>query len=403
VTPSDPALRRTGVEEEFLLVDPDTGSLRPEARRVLDGCRARLGGWPNGWPTDTSHPEAKQEFFQEQVELATRPCRTMGELSDQLRSGRETLAESAGENGVAAVAIGLPPYEGARGTLSRSPRFEEIGHEYGALARWSLMCALHVHVQVADEAEAIGVLDRMRPWLPLIVAMSSNSPYQGGADTGFHSWRSRVWEMWPSSGPPEAFGDVSTFRATVDRLVAWGAARDSALLNFGIRPSARFPTVEVRVADTCTNVSDTLLIGAVVRALVETCATQWRAGETVPTWRSEELRAAHWRAGRYGLGGELVDPVEKRLVPASEALHRLVHETAAALGEAGDVELVTTELTRLLTTGTGADRQRDVFSRTDDLREVVADAARRTRGALASTERFRSAGVRTDSAGHSAT
>lgn len=372
--------RMTGVEEEFLLVCPRSGLPRPAALYVLDACRARLGTWPEGRPHDFSRPEAKQEFFQEQLEVATRPCSTMQELSDQVRAGREALAESAQENGVAAAAVGLSVLGDSRGTLSQTQRFVEIEHEYGALARSSLMCALHVHVQIADETEAVAVLDRMRPWLPLIVAMSSNSPYHGDTDTGFHSWRSRVWEMWPSSGPPETFGDVSTFRDTVDRLVAWGAARDTALLNFGARPSARFPTVEVRVADACTNPSDTVLIGAVVRALVETCANQWRTGTIVPTWRSEELRAAHWRAGRYGLSGDLVDPVEKRLVTAPEALEHLLHETRAALQRTSDVDLVTTEVARLLAEGTGADRQREVFQRTGDLRQVVSDVVRRTSG-----------------------
>ena len=372
------AVRTMGVEEEFLLVDPDSGSVRPAADRVLDACHTRLGQWPDGQPGTSSQPEAKREFFQEQVEVATRPCRTIEELSQQVRSGRVALSESARENGVAAAAMGLPVLGEGGGTLSRNPRFEEIRQEYGELANLSLMCALHVHVQIADEAEAVAVLDRLRPWLPLIVALSTNSPYYRGAATGFQSWRSRVWEMWPSSGPPEAFGDVATFRETVSRLVAWGAARDPALLNFGARLSVRYPTVEVRVADSCTDPSDTLLISALVRALVETCATQWRAGTTAPTWRAEELRAAHWRAGRYGLVGELIDPLEMQLVPASDALHHLVHEVSSALHKTGDHDYVTTELSRLIATGTGADRQREVFARTNDLSAVVAGVVHRT-------------------------
>lgn len=370
--------RTTGVEEEFLLVDPDSGALRPVAEQVLDACHARLGVWPEGQPGSSSPPEAKQEFFQEQVEVATRPCHTMDELFEQIRLGREAVSESARQNGVAAAAMGLPAVGDGPGTASRTVRFEEIQKEYGELARQSLMCALHVHVQIVDETEAVAVIDRMQPWLPLIVALSSNSPYHCGVATGFQSWRSRVWEMWPSSGPHEVLGDVATFRNTVSRLVAWGAARDSALLNFGARPSARYPTVEVRVADSCTDPSDTLLISSLVRALVTTCATQWRAGNTTPTWRAEELRAAHWRAGRYGLTGELVDPLEMRLVSASDALQHLGHEVSPALRETGDYDLVTTELSRVFMTGSGADQQDAVFARTGDLRAVVADVVTRT-------------------------
>ncbi|MGD9961471.1 carboxylate-amine ligase [Nocardioides sp.] len=373
-------VRTVGIEEEFLLVDPGTGRVRAEAADVLRGCRSRLGTWTGGRPAAHSNPEAKEEFFQEEVELATRPCRSMEELAAQVIVGREALAESAADNAVAAVALGLPPLGEGPGTVSPGPRYQHIHRTYGELASRSLMCALHVHVQVESQSEAVAVLDRLRPWLPLIVAMTSNSPYHGGQSTGHQSWRSRLWEMWPSSGPPEAFRTEAAYRATADRLVAWGAAQDPALLNFGARASATYPTVEIRVGDSCTEAADSLLVAALVRALVETCARRWATGVDGPSWRSEELRAAHWRAARYGLSGELVDPLELHLVPAATALRQLQHEVTPALRDAGDEELVAAELARLLDTGSGADRQQQVFAATGSLPAVVADAHRRTAG-----------------------
>jgi carboxylate-amine ligase len=233
---------------------------------------------------------------------------------------------------------------------------------------------MHVHVGVTDDVEGVRVIDGIRPWLPLLVAVSANSPFWQGRDTGHASWRSQVWGRWPSSGAAEPFGDVATYRSVADRMIGWGASIDTGMLYFDARLSERYPTVEIRVADVTTDVEDVVLVAVLARALVETAA----CSDGTPTWRGDLLRVAGWRAARFGLTGQLVHPQHAALVPAREALEAMVRHVRPALERSGDVELVTGSFERLAARGTGATQQRAVLEATGDLGRVVADLARRT-------------------------
>jgi carboxylate-amine ligase len=212
------------------------------------------------------------------------------------------------------------------------------------------------------------------------VALSGNSPFAAGRDTGYASWRHQVWHGWPSAGPAEPFGSVAEYRRVSETLIRVGAAIDPGMLYFDARLAADFPTVEVRVADTCTDVEDALLVVALTRALVDTLARDPDPGEPV---RSDLLRAAGWRASRFGLARELVHPVTWELVPATAALDALVERVADALSLAGDAELVADGLARLSATGDGARRQRAAYERTGELRDVVRDLVARTQDSVA--------------------
>jgi carboxylate-amine ligase len=218
----------------------------------------------------------------------------------------------------------------------------------------------------------------MQAWLSVLLALSANSPYWRGADTGYASWRSRLWEMWPTSGPAEAFGSAEEHDAVVDRLVSWGGASDVAMVNFGTRRSAVHPTVEVRVTDVCTDVADTVVLAALVRALAATAAAEWEAGSPPLPWRAEELRTAGWLAARHGTGRTLVDPVERRTRPAGDVMGTLLSHVDRALTLSGDREQVAAGLARISDQGTGADAQRRELGRSGTLRDVALDLARRT-------------------------
>ena len=189
--------------------------------------------------------------------------------------------------------------------------------EFGEISREAGTCGMHVHVGIASREEGIGIIDRMRPWLPLVLALSVNSPYAEGRDSGYASWRSQVWCRWPTAGATELFGDPATYDALVADLMAAGAASDPGMVYFEARLAADWPTVEVRVADVCTDPDDAVVIAGVVRAIAVTAAAEWEAGTAPRPWRSELLRAAAWRAGRYGLAGTLVHPVERELAPGA--------------------------------------------------------------------------------------
>ena len=365
-------VRQVGVEEELLLVDVATGDLRPVARQLVSACQPAHGVGTGAL--------IKHEFFLSQLEIATRPHTAVESIREELAGARGRIAEVGAAIGVAPLAVPGPVLAPASLTNEISPdeRYAGIEHHYGDVARQSLMCALHVHVEVLDDDEGVAVIDRVRPWIPVLLAISANSPYWHGRETGYESSRSRVWNMWPTSGPAELFGDADGYRKAVEDMVSHGAALDTAMVNLDVRLSHRYPTVEFRTADVCTDVDDAMLIAALARALVTHCAARWRAGDPAAAWRVEELRAAGWRAARFGLGNGLVSPVTRDLTDAGEVLQELRTLVAEPLELAGDSEAVIRGIAALQARGNGAAAQRSRFAATGDLAQVVTDIQRRT-------------------------
>jgi glutamate---cysteine ligase / carboxylate-amine ligase len=254
-------------------------------------------------------------------------------------------------------------------------RYERMTSRFGLPAREALTCGCHVHVEVGSPEEGVAVLDRVRPWLPVLLALSANSPFWQGEDTGFASYRYLTWSRWPSAGPTALFGSPAGYRAAVDAMLETGTILDAGMIYFDARLSARYPTVEFRVADVCPSPADAALLAGLSRALVETAAGEWRAGTEPDPVRIEVLRLAHWRAARSGLADELVAPWSWRPVPAWAVLEGLVAHVRDALRSAGDVDVVAEGLDRLRERGTGAAVQRAVFEREGDLGAVVRSAA----------------------------
>jgi carboxylate-amine ligase len=358
---ADVAIRKIGVEEELMLVDPETSRLTAVAEQAV-----RAG--------DDEEPEVERELFRQQIETMTEPCVGLDELLSQLRAGRRAVTDSAAEAGAAAIAVPTPVLVDEDESITPKPRYQRIRQEYGELARTSLACAMHIHVDVDDDEQGVRVLDGLRPWLPVLLAVSANSPYVRGRDTGYASWRAQIWSRWPSHGSPEAFGSPATYHEVRTTLTEWGAAIDDGMVYFDARLSAKYPTVEIRVADVCTDLDDAVLLAALARGLV----TQLAASEPEQAWRSDLIRAATWRASRYGVADQLVHPGERRLAPAREVFESLIAFVRPALDDAGDLDLVEDLGERLLADGGGATRQRRVFEKTESLEHVVADLVTRT-------------------------
>ena len=354
-----PTTRTLGVEEELLLVDPGTGRLTAVAEHAV---RANDGG-----------AEVEKELFLQMIETSTPPVTSAEELLEGLRRGRRAVGLAAASAGVRAVAVPTPPLP-AEAALTPTPRYRRIGEVYGELAQEAMVCAMHVHVDVADDDEAVRVVDGVRPWLPLLLALSANSPYHHGVDTGHASWRSQVWGRWASAGQAEPFGDLRTYREVAERTVEWGGALDAGMLYFDARPAASLPTAEIRVADVCTDLDDAVLVALLARGLVSAAAE----GPPPVAWRGDLLRVATWRAARYGIADALVHPVEQRLAPAREVFAAAVAHAREPLEASGDLDLVTEGFERLVARGGGATRQRRVREERGDLSAVVEDLARRT-------------------------
>ena len=363
-------MRKIGVEEELMLVDPDTGRLAAVSSKAMSA-HERLAAEGR---TEPDEDIVDQEAFLQQIETATSPRTDLGELGEDIVRGRRAAGLAAKEAGAVAVAVPTSVLAEEESQVTPKERHQMIRNEYGEMSRQSLVCGMHCHIDIEDEDEAVRVMDGIRPWLQVLLAISANSPYYQGRDTAFASWRSQVWGRWPSAGPAEPFIDPDDYRRTVEKMIEWGAAVDDGMLYLDTRIAKSYPTIEIRVADVCTEVEDAVLVAALTRALVETAAqiSDSRA------WRSDLLRAAAWRAARYGLSKQLVNPATFSLAPAREVFESLRTHCETALRDAGDWEWTGDAFNRLMSRGTGSARQRSAFEATGEVEGVVKDLIRRT-------------------------
>jgi len=365
--------RTVGVEEELLLVDPGTGAAVAAATQAVHHARpertSQQGADPGG--------VVVEELQQEQIETDTRPCADLTALDEQIRSQRAAAAEVAEGVGARVVALATSPLEVEPTTTAKS-RYGQMVREFGVIGRENLSCGMHVHVEIASPEEGVAVLDRIRPWLQVLLAISVNSPFSGGQDTGYASYRTQNWSRWPSAGPTGAFGSVDSYRATVDALLVTGTVLDEGMVYFDARLSRAYPTVEIRVADVCLRAEDAVLVAALARGLVETSARSWEQGVPAPDVRTEVLRLSTWRASRSGTDAALVHPVTGRPAPARVVVDALVQHVREALADSGDADVVADLVARLTERGTGARRQREVREGAGRLSRVVLDAVELT-------------------------
>lgn len=355
-------MRSFGVEEELLLVAPSSGIPVALAESVTHGAGDDAPG---------------RELQRQQVETGTAPCRALDELSGQLRARRDAAAKAARRAGSEVAALATSP-RAVTPSTTPAERYLRMAEEYALTAQEQLTCGCHVHVSIESEDEAVAVLDRVRPWLAPLLAMTGNSPFWQERDSGYDSYRYQVWGRWPSAGPTEAFGTPKLYHDIVRSMVESGALLDEGMIYFDARLSHRYPTVEVRVSDVCLLADDAVLLAALVRGLVETAAREWRSGEPLVPVRTELLRLASWRASRSGLAGELIHPVTERPAPAEVVVRALLEHVASALADADDLKVATELVERLLERGNGAALQRRVYAETGDLSAVVNAAVART-------------------------
>ena len=364
-----PAFDRTfGVEEELLLVDPDTGIPRPLGDSVVRSA----GGEDDDTPGGVEH-----ELKRQQVELGTEPRHDLAGVGEDLRRLRRRLDTAARRHGLRLAALATSPLA-VTPLSTEDERYERMLAEYGLTAAELLVNGSHIHVSVESLDEAVGVLDRVRPWLAVLTALSANSPFWQGADSGYASYRQRAWSRWPSAGPTELFGDPTGYRDAVERMVSCGAAMDEGMVYFDARASRLWPTVELRVCDVCLDVDHAVVLAGLGRGLVETAAREWREGVPPAPVRVEVLRGAAWRAARSGVRDTLVDPVTATAVVASEQVQRLLDHVTPALTDYGDLDRVRDGVERILAGGTGADAQRRSLDEQGSLEGVVREAVSRT-------------------------
>ncbi|MGA0568325.1 carboxylate-amine ligase [Rathayibacter sp. KR2-224] len=355
-------MRTFGVEEELLLVNARDYSPAPAAPKLLS--RA---------PRAATGRQATAEMQQEMIEVIIPPATDAAVLRADIQAARSAMDEAARASGARAVALATSPLP-VHPHPTEKPRYRRMMRRYGITARNNLACGLHVHVSIDSPDEGVGVLDRIRVWLPTLIALSANPPYADGEDTGYASYRTMIWNQWPCAGPSPVFDTLEAYRDHERSLLSTGVLMDEGMLYFDARLSRAHPTVEVRVADVCARVETTVALAAIVRALVETAAIEWRNGQPAPDVSVSELRLDSWCAALSGLSDRLVHPVSRKAERASVVVRALLEHVRPALVASGDESLVDAEIRDLLTRGTAADRLRSVLLRKGTLEAVVAQA-----------------------------
>lgn len=357
-----------GVEEEFLVVDAETLELVPRSDELLPAARRRLGD------------EVTPELNLCQIEVGTPVCDSLDGVRRHLGRLRRGLAAAAGTMGLGVGAMASHPFTSWRHQqidLSND-RYHRMDDTYQIVARQQVICGCHVHVGIEDPDLAVAVMNRVRPWMPALLALSANSPYWQGFDTGFASYRLQVWQRWPTSGMPPELADRNAYDELVRSLEEVDAIEDPTFLYWYARPSARYPTLEFRVCDVLLDVDEAVAMAGLVRALAWTCADQARRGRPAVSPPQQVMEASTWRAARYGLGGTLVSPITNRSEPADVVIGELLDVVAEGLAFHDDTERVVSTVKHILERGNGADRQRAAYRRREDLRDVVAEVLRQT-------------------------
>ena len=354
-----------GVEEEFVLLDPSTGAAVPAAPELV----RMLGG----------EPGVQQELMRFQVETGTPVCTSLDGLGRELIRLRRLAADAAAHLGCRLVASGVAPYRTpGLAAVTPQPRYQELARRYGPVVADAGTCACHVHVAVPTRDLGVQVLARLRPWLAPLLAITANSPIAGGHDTGRASWRYATWSRWPTAVPPAAWPDAAAYDTAVRRLIGQGAALDEQSIYFLARLSPRYPTVEVRVADVCLDAGTAVLLAGLTRALVATALAEARRGTPVAAPPARQVAAALAAAARHGLAGAGINPVTGQAIDAPALCARLLNHVYPALSDHGDTQIITTLLRRLDQRGTGAERQRALFTSAASTPAFITALARAT-------------------------
>jgi carboxylate-amine ligase len=350
-----------GVEEEYQIIDPETRALCPRAADVLRRARRALG-------EDQVVPELRAS----QLEVLTSVCRTLSEVREELVRLRWGVIRAAEEEGVRIAAASTHPFSHWREQpITARDRYRQILKRERRMAEEQVVFGFHVHVGLSDREAAVEVMNHARIWLAPLLALSANSPFWLGEDTGYASYRTQIWGSLSTAGPPGRFSSLAEHDALVETLVATGGAMEANQIYWDMRLPQKLETVEIRVADVCPSVDEAVMLAGLCRALVRTCHERAEAGKPYPDARPEILRAAHWIASRHGLDADLVDVEAGRAAPAREVVEGLLAFTCPALEEHGDWEEVSELVRETFQRGNGARRQRRAHERARRLEDVV--------------------------------
>jgi carboxylate-amine ligase len=357
-----------GVEEEFQIVDPQTGELRSHVSELLASSVPVLGD------------HIKRELHQSIVEVGTKICADVGELRDEIFRTRRELSNAAERVGLAVAAAGTHPFSRWQDQiLSPGVRYDSIVEELQQLARSLLIFGLHVHVGVPDRSLMIDLMNEVRYFLPHLLALSTSSPFWMGRDTGLKSYRTTVFRRFPRTGVPDHFESWSEYENYIQLLVDLHSIDDAKKIWWDVRPHPQFGTLEFRVCDVPTKPEAAVMLGALVQAIVVKLYRLRVRNQGFRTYRRALIEENKWRAARYGIDGKLIDFGRRAEVPMRDLaieLLEFIDDVVDDLGSRRDIDYIHT----VLREGTSADRQLAVFRETNDLQAVVRHLIQETKG-----------------------
>jgi glutamate---cysteine ligase / carboxylate-amine ligase len=355
-----------GVEEELHVAAADSGRLVSRAGDVLQRAAP-----------DARDGALVAELTLSQVETVTAVASGVEDVAMRAAALRRVAAGSAREAGLDLLACGTPVLGDAdEQRVAPDERYQALLTRAAGLVREQLIAGMHVHVGTTglgvavdgvDDEARVAVVQALRPWLPALLAITANSPYFLGRDTGFASYRHVHWQRWPVAGPPPVVGNAAEWHAAIGSVVDAGVVDDASYVYWDVRLATRYPTVEVRVADVVPTVEDAALFVALVRGLAARVLVERADGRDPGRWQpavpQHALRAAMWRAARHGLEDRLVDPRTGTLIAAPLVVRGLLEAALPGLEQGGDVDLAREGLRRLARDGNGAQRQRAAYER----------------------------------------
>ncbi len=350
-----------GIEEEYQIVDPESGAMRSFITQFIDGERVVM-----------VERELKPELHQSMVELGTPVCENLPHLHEELVKQRSWLTRLANDKGLEVVAAATHPFSRYMDQpVTPLPRYQGVLQEMQMLAQRLLIFGMHVHIGIEDRAFAIDCMNVVRYMLPHILALSTSSPFWNGRRTGLKSYRALVFEDFPRSGIPETCRTTADWDQMISTLVNTGCIPDGSKIWWDCRPHHAYPTLEFRVCDICTRADEAVAIAALFQAIVLWLWKLRRTNITFRTYRKELIEENRWRAARYGLDGKLIDFGKTEELPARQLIRELLEMVGEEVEELGTRRYLQ-PIEAMLAHGTSADRQLRVFDATDgDLKAVV--------------------------------
>lgn len=348
-----------GIEEEFQIIDPVTRELRSHMHQIVEGGKTTL------------KEQVKAEMHQSVVEVGTNICKDIDEARREVTYLRKMIGEIAAKQGLVFAAAGTHPFSRWQDQeITDHPRYHEIVDKLQDTARGNLIFGLHVHVGIPNREIGLQLMNQARYFLPHIFALSANSPFWLGRNTGFKSYRTKVFDKFPRTGIPDYFESVAEYDSYINLLIKTNCIDNGKKIWWDLRLHPFFETIEFRICDVPMRIDETIALAALIQAVVAKIYKLMKKNLSFRNYKRALINENKWRAARYGIDGSLIDFGKQEEVPTKDLIYELlefVDDVVDELGSRHELKYIE----KMLENGTGADRQLKIYQSTGDLKDVV--------------------------------